>query len=61
MLPRIPTPPEMLLNEYQQRVSSLTADNIRLTVMVYELVKQRDIALRHVADLQAERNAEKAA
>lgn len=58
MLPNVPLPPEELLNEYQQRIADLTAGNIRLTVMVREVTKQRDLALRHVAELQAQNGAE---
>ena len=53
-LPDVPVPAEWVLNEYQQRLSDLTAGNIRLTVMVHSVVMQRNNALRRVAELEEE-------
>lgn len=54
-LPDVPIPPEYLLNEYHERLANLTAANIRLTAMIRSLLDQRDAAIRHVAELEAQR------
>lgn len=45
-LPDVPIPAEAVMNEYAERLSSLTSANIRLTVMVSQVVAQRDNAMR---------------
>lgn len=53
-LPNVPIDPGALLNEYYGRLADVTAANIRLTVMVHELVAQRNDALTQMARLQEE-------
>lgn len=53
-LPDIPVSPEVMLNEYVERTTNLTAANVRLVAMVHTVVSQRDAALRRVAELENE-------
>ena len=60
-LPNVPIPPEYVLNEYFQRLSNLTAANIRLTALIHAVVDQRDAAMRRVTELEAELRGGKSA
>lgn len=53
-LPNVPVSPEILLNEYHDRLAGVMAANIRLVGMVHALVFQRDAAIRRVAELEDE-------
>lgn len=60
-LPDVPIPQEYVLNEYHDRLSNLTAANIRLTAMVHAVIDQRDAAIRRALELEAARSGRESA